>query len=159
MDKQEGERQAEPQEGTSDEGPKLPVLYEYARFGTWLQAALSIPFYVLLIWTLTIPDEPRWRLFTLFALIYGTAINTRALFRLTEKIRVTEEYVERETPFGLTRIRWEEVKSVRIYFSWLEGNSYLIESMRGEKISVSQMLWGYDELYRELSRRAPWAVP
>ncbi|HEX8279705.1 MAG TPA: hypothetical protein VF540_13465 [Segetibacter sp.] len=137
------------------ENSKIPnTIYEYARFGILVQnIAWGIFGYGIYIWVLLTSD-----VITLKHLLIGIGlvliglISHRSLLRLTEKIDVTKDGISKKTPISKIHILWKDIKRVKLYNSWLEGHCYKVESVNGDSISVSEMLGGYEKLYKTLEK-------
>jgi hypothetical protein len=135
---------------------KLPVIYKYAAFGIWAQTIMISPLYGLSIWySITSEMLTLTLIFADLSALFIGAMNLCSLFRLTESIILNEEEIIRKTPFNETHILWSEISHVEIYNSWLERNCYRIESTRGKYITLSEMLGGYDKLYKNLKIVVP----
>ena len=132
----------------------LPITYEYARFGILVQnITWGIFAYGIYAWVLLTSDIITLKqVLTGIVLILIGLMPLRSLLRLTEKIVVTEEGISRKTPISEIHILWSDIKSIKLYNSWLEGHCYKVESVNGGSISVSEMLGEYEKLYKTLKK-------
>lgn len=132
-------------------GGNLPVVYKYASFGILVQNVVLILMFGFGVWVVATADILTLKLIiTFLVLTFFEAIGVRSLLRLLETIIATEDGVCRKTPFSRTHILWGDVSRVKLYKSWLERNCYKIESVNGDRITVSEMLDGYEKLYKNL---------
>ena len=132
-----------------------PVILGYARWGIVFTAACMIPVYGLWIWILVSTERTWLRIMLALSVPLFLAINLKALMRLGDSVELTSEGITRRSLFGETRIPWSDVKRVHKYTSLLERDCLRIESVTGDRITVSEYLVGYDCLYSSVLRHSP----
>jgi hypothetical protein len=110
--------------------------------GVWIFIAHTPP---------TTSGKAIWGLLT----AYPFMIAIRALYRLGDKIVVTEQYVARQGWVRKARINWDEVIKVARYTPIFEDDGIKIISASGQVIVITKQISGFSDFFGYVKHRAP----
>jgi len=110
-------------------------------FSIWIFIAQTPP---------TTLGKGLWALLTAYLLM----VATRGVYRLGDKIVVTEQYIERQGLVRKAHINWDEVINVSRYTPMLEDDGIKITSVSGQVIVVTKHISGFPNFFSYVKHRA-----
>jgi hypothetical protein len=120
----------------------LPIFLLWGAFGIWIFIAHTPP---------TILGKAIWGLLT----AYPFMVAGRGLYRLGDKIEVTEQYIARQGWVRKAHINWGEVIKVSRYVPVFEDDGVKITSVSGRVIVVTRDIAGFPEFFGYVKHRVP----